>query len=80
MFKKEFDEFSDIINIDNFERICMDQYPYYIDTVIDFREKKSDVYLIVKEYGQNIINEIFRNDNLRDRVLSDSDKKIRHEK
>lgn len=80
MYDKEFDNFGNILGIKDFKEVCMNRYDSYLDTVIEFKENKEAIYLIFEKYKTSIIEMIKNSEMLKDRILTEEHRIIRHDK
>lgn len=82
MYEKEFNNFGNILQLEDFQNICLHEYNSYLDTVINFKNSKEDVFLIFQKYKEEIINMILNNDELKDNIMIEKIsgfKTIRHD-
>jgi len=83
MYEKEFDDFGTIVQIEDFQNVCLDDYDSYLDTVIKFKGTKEDISVIYQKYKDQILNMILNNDGLQDRIMIEkigAQRTVRHDK
>lgn len=80
MYEKEFDRFGDILKVDNFQKVCLNEYVDYLDTVIKFKGTKEDILLIYEKYKDSILKMVLGSDKLKDRIMTEEGLTIRHDK
>ncbi len=79
MYEKEFDSFGNILKIDNFQEICLNEYDDYLDTVIEFNGTKEDILLVYEKYKDCILKMILNSNELKDMVMTEKNSSIRHD-
>lgn len=80
MFEKEFDDFGNILQIDNFQQVCLDDYVDYLNTVIQFKGTKEAMQSIFEKYKDDLVKMILNSDEIKDEIMREDDRKIRHDK
>ena len=80
MYEKKFDDFGNIIQIENFQNVCLEEYDYYLDTVIEFKGTKEDISVIYQKYKNSILNMILNSDMLKDMIMTEEKRTVRHDK
>lgn len=79
MYEKEFDDFGNIVQIENFQNMCLKEYDSYLETVIEFKGTKEDISVIFQKYQDSIINMILNSDKIKDIIMTE-EKIVRHDK
>ena len=69
MYEKEFDDFGNIIQIDNFQQVCLDEYDDYLDTIIKFKGSKEDIQSIYQKYKNYLLKMVLSTDELKDKIM-----------
>lgn len=80
MYEKEFNKFGSIIQVDNFHEACLHDYDDYLDTVIEFKGTKEDIGIIFEKYKDSICRMILSGEKLKDRIMSEEEFLVRHDK
>ena len=83
MYEKEFDDFGSIVQIEDFQNVCLDDYVSYLGTVIKFKGTKEDISAIYQKYKDQILNMILNNDELQDSIMIEKNgaqRTVRHDK
>ena len=80
MYKKEFDDFGNILQIDNFQQVCLDEYDAYLDTIIEFKGTKEDMQSIYQKYKNYLLKMVLSTDELKDKIMIEEKRTIRHDK
>ena len=80
MYEKEFDNFGNIIQIDNFQQVCLDEYDDYLDTIIEFKGSKEDIQSIYQKYKDYLLKMVLSTDELKDKIMIEEKRTIRHDK
>ena len=80
MYEKEFYQFGSIIQVDNFQEECLQEYDNYLETVIEFKGTKEDIGIIFEKYKDSICRMILTSDKLKDRIMAEERFLVRHDK
>lgn len=79
MYETQFENFGNIIGTNNFLELCMENYPNYLDVVIDFNGSRDDISKVYDLYKNTIWEMIKKSNDIRDEIMLEGKNTVRHD-